>query len=109
MQERATDVCAVKPAKGQGMDAMEWEPVGEQSFKEICIRSSLSGDKEAYLLVVDESGTVSGAGRQVNRRKACEETRETRPVQGCGNRVRVPARAETYQRSAVPRQTPPSA
>ena len=41
MQERATDICAVKPAKGQGMDAKEWEPVGEQSFKEICIRTSL--------------------------------------------------------------------
>jgi hypothetical protein len=40
MQERATDICAVKPAKGQGMDAKEWEPVGEQSFKEICIRTT---------------------------------------------------------------------
>ena len=65
MQERATDVCAVKPAKDQGMDAKEWEPVGEQSFKEICIRTSLSGDKEAYLVLTDADGTVKACSQRV--------------------------------------------
>jgi len=58
IRERATEVCAVKPSKDSGLDARDWEPVGEESFKEICIRRGLSGDEEAYLLVVDGDGTA---------------------------------------------------
>ena len=47
------------------MDAKEWEPVGEQSFKEICIRTSLSGDKEAYLVLTDADGTVKACSQRV--------------------------------------------
>jgi len=32
--------------------------VGEESFKEICIRTGLTGDREAHLLVVDRDGTA---------------------------------------------------
>jgi hypothetical protein len=58
VRERVTEVCAVKPSKDSGLDARDWEPVGEESFKEICIRTGLTGDKEAYLLVVDRDGTA---------------------------------------------------
>ena len=68
VRERATEVCAVKPAKDSGLDARDWEPVGDENFKEICIRSGHTGDQEAYLLVVDESGTA----------KAC--TQKTYPL-----------------------------
>jgi hypothetical protein len=40
------------------LDARDWEPVGEESFKEVCIRTGLTGDREAYLLVVDRDGTA---------------------------------------------------
>jgi len=56
--ERAAEVVAVKPARDVGLDAREWEPVGEENFKEICIRTSLAGDKKAYLLVVDGDGSA---------------------------------------------------
>jgi len=58
VRERVTEVCAVKPSKNSGLDARDWEPVGEESFKEICVRTGLSGDREAYLLVVDDGGTA---------------------------------------------------
>ena len=35
VRERVTEVCAVKPSKDSGLDARDWEPVGEESFKEI--------------------------------------------------------------------------
>ena len=59
VRERAGEVCAVRPAKGAGLDARDWEPVGEENFKEICIRTT-TGDDEAYLLVVDGAGTAKG-------------------------------------------------
>lgn len=58
MQEKAVEVCAVKPAKGAGVDAQDWEPVGEEKFKEICLTVSLSGAREARLLVVDGEGVA---------------------------------------------------
>ena len=58
MRERAMELCAVKPGKNAGLDARDWEPVGEQNFKEICIRTGPTGDREAYLLVVDGNGTA---------------------------------------------------
>jgi len=58
VRERVTEVCAVKPSKNSGLDARDWEPVGEESFKEVCIRTGLTGDREAYLLVVDRDGTA---------------------------------------------------
>ena len=58
VREKAMEVCAVKPSKDSGLDARDWEPVGEESFKEICIRTVLTGDREAYLLVVDRDGTA---------------------------------------------------
>ena len=58
VRERAGELCAVKPARDAGLDAREWEPVGEVNFKDICIRTGPTGDREAYLLVVDETGTA---------------------------------------------------
>jgi hypothetical protein len=58
IREKAMEVCAVKPAKGAGLDARDWEPVGEENYKEICVRTSVTGDKEAYLLVVDGEGAA---------------------------------------------------
>ncbi len=58
LNERAGEVCAVKPAKDAGVDSRDWDPVGEESYKEICIRTSLAGDREVYLLVVDGDGTA---------------------------------------------------
>ena len=58
VNERAMEVCAVKPSRESGLDARDWEPVGEENLKEICIRLSPAGDSEAYLVVVDGSGTA---------------------------------------------------
>lgn len=58
VRERAAEVCAVKPAKDAGLDARDWEPVGEVNFKEICPCAGPCGDPEAYLVVVDSDGTV---------------------------------------------------
>jgi len=58
VRERAGEVCAVKPSRDSGLDARDWEPVGEENFKEICIRTGPTGDREAYLLVVDGGGTA---------------------------------------------------
>ena len=58
MRERAMEVCAVKPAKNEGLDAKDWDPVGEGSFKELCVRRSVTGDEEAYLVIVDETGSA---------------------------------------------------
>jgi hypothetical protein len=63
MRERAAEVCAVKPAKNAGLDARDWEPVGEENYKEICIRRGPTGDEEVYLVVVDAEG----------RAKACSQ------------------------------------
>jgi len=56
IKERVSDLCAVKPAKGAGLDPKDWDPVGEESYKEICIRRGPTGDEEAYLVVVDADG-----------------------------------------------------
>jgi len=68
VRERVTDLCAVKPSKDSGLDARDWEPVGEENFKEICVRIGPTGDEEAYLVVVDADG----------RAKAC--TQRTYPL-----------------------------
>jgi hypothetical protein len=70
VQERAVEVCAVKPAKDAGLDARDWEPVGEDSFKEVCIRSGPTGGQEAYVLVVDGGGTA----------KACTQKAYALPI-----------------------------
>lgn len=57
VRERVTDLCAVKPSKDSGLDARDWEPVGEENYKEICVRRGPSGDEEAYLVVVDGTGS----------------------------------------------------
>ena len=56
VRERVTDLCAVKPSKDSGLDARDWDPVGEENFREVCIRRGPSGDEEAYLVVVDGNG-----------------------------------------------------
>jgi len=56
VRERVTDLCAVKPSKDAGLDARDWDPVGEENFREVCIRRGPSGDEEAYLVVVDGNG-----------------------------------------------------
>jgi len=58
VRERVTDLCAVKPSKDSGLDARDWDPVGEENFKEICIRRGPTGDEEAYLVVVDRDGAA---------------------------------------------------
>jgi hypothetical protein len=58
VREKVTEVCAVKPSKNSGLDARDWEPVGDEIFKEVCIRTGLTGDREAYLLVVNRDGTA---------------------------------------------------
>ena len=68
IKERVSDLCAVKPAKGAGLDAKDWEPVGEENYKEICIHRGPTGDEEVYLVVVDADG----------RAKAC--TQRTYPL-----------------------------
>jgi len=68
VRERVTDLCAVKPSKDSGLDARDWEPVGEENFKEICMHRGPTGDEEAYLVVVDADG----------RAKAC--TQRTYPL-----------------------------
>ena len=68
VRERVTDLCAVKPSKDAGLDARDWEPVGEENYKEVCIRRGPTGDEEAYLVVVDADG----------RAKAC--TQRTYPL-----------------------------
>jgi len=64
LHERATEVCAVRAAEGQGIDAREWEPVGEENLKEICIRAGAGWDKEAFLLVVDGKGAVKACSQK---------------------------------------------
>jgi hypothetical protein len=56
VRERVTDLCAVKPSKDAGLDARDWDPVGEENYKEICVRRGPTGDEEAYLVVVDADG-----------------------------------------------------
>ena len=68
LNDRTVEVCAVKPSKDSGLDARDWVPVGDVNFKDSCIRTGPMGDREAYLLVVDEGGTV----------KAC--TQKTYPL-----------------------------
>jgi len=68
VRERVTDLCAVKPSKDSGLDARDWDPVGEENYKEICVRIGPTGDEEAYLVVVDADG----------RAKAC--TQRTYPL-----------------------------
>jgi hypothetical protein len=58
VRERVAEVCAVKPSKDSGLDARDWRPVDEVNFKEICIRAGPTGDRDAYLLVVDGDGTA---------------------------------------------------
>ena len=70
VQERALEVCAVKPSRDSGLDAREWEPVGEESFKEICIRSGGMTSGEAHLLIVDADGTA----------KACTQKTYALPI-----------------------------
>ena len=62
-REKVMEVCAVKPARDAGLDARDWEPVGEENFREVCVRIGPSGDEEAYLVVVDRDG----------RAKACTQ------------------------------------
>ena len=65
VRERVTEVCAVKPAKGAGLDAKDWDPVGEENYKEICIRRGPIGDEEAYLLIVDETGSAKACTQKL--------------------------------------------
>jgi hypothetical protein len=65
VREKVTEVCAVKPAKGAGLDAKDWDPVGEENYKEICIRRGPTGDEEAYLLIVDETGSAKACTQKL--------------------------------------------
>jgi hypothetical protein len=58
MRERVMEVCALQPATDSGLDSRQWEPVGAECFKELCVRNDLMGNREAYLLVVDAKGTA---------------------------------------------------
>jgi len=65
VREKVTEVCAVKPSKDSGLDARDWEPVGEENYKELVIRRSLCDDREAYLVVVDADGTAKACTQKV--------------------------------------------
>jgi hypothetical protein len=65
VRERVTDLCAVKPSKDSGLDARDWEPVGEENFREVCIRRGPIGDEEAYLLIVDETGSAKACTQKL--------------------------------------------
>jgi hypothetical protein len=68
VREKVVVVCTVKPSKDSGLDARDWDPVGEENYKELVIRRSLCDEREAYLVVVDADG----------RTKAC--TQRTYPL-----------------------------
>jgi hypothetical protein len=65
VRERVTEICAVKPSKDSGLDARDWEPVGEENFKELVTRRSLCDEREAYLVVVDADGTAKACTQKV--------------------------------------------
>jgi len=79
VRERATEVCAVKPARGAGLDARDWEPVGEENFKELCARTGPCGEPATLGL-----GGLAG----VCRRRAHAVARK-RNASACG-KGRVP-------------------
>jgi len=54
---KACAVCAVKPAGDAGEEGpAEWEPVGENSWKEVACDEGFTGAGGYHLLVVDEDG-----------------------------------------------------
>ena len=56
---KAIAVCAVKPASGPNMRTTgNWEPVGQQSHKDIARDDGMQGQGNYHLLIVDKSGTA---------------------------------------------------
>ncbi|MCX5653802.1 MAG: hypothetical protein NTY65_04020 [Planctomycetota bacterium] len=48
-----------------GYSARDWEPVGEENYKELVVRRGLGDDREAYLVVVDADGTAKACTQKV--------------------------------------------
>ena len=65
VREKAMEVCAVKPSKDSGLDARDWEPVGEENYKELVVRRGLGDEREAYLVVVDADGTAKACTQKI--------------------------------------------
>ena len=65
VREKAMEVCAVKTSKDSGLDARDWEPVGEENYKELVVRRGLGDEREAYLVVVDADGTAKACTQKV--------------------------------------------
>ena len=78
VRERAAEVCAVKPSKDSGLDAREWEPVGEENFKEICIRTE-SGRRPGS---VPAGGGWNGVRKGLH---AADISAADRPADGLGD------------------------
>ena len=61
---KAIAVCAVKYPYGQSLGAGEWEPVGQQSYKEIARDDGMQGGGNYHLLVVDKAGTAKACSME---------------------------------------------
>ena len=68
LSERVAELCPVRPAKGSVVDACAFDPVGVESFRELCITAGPDGQRQALVVLVDAEGVA----------KAC--TQKTYPV-----------------------------
>jgi hypothetical protein len=58
-------LCAVQPAPGSDPRTKgNWEPVGQQSYKEIARDEGIYGKGNYHVLVVDENGTAKACSRK---------------------------------------------
>jgi len=59
-------LCAVQPAPGsERRGARDWEPVGQQSYKDIARDEGIYGRGNYHVLVVDEHGTAKACSRKL--------------------------------------------
>jgi hypothetical protein len=64
LNEKAVDVCAVRPAIESRQNPNDWQPVGQASFKEVAMARSQHHGPEAYLVVVDEAGWAKACSQR---------------------------------------------
>ena len=61
----ACDVCAVKPgSRVARTKTRDWEPVGEESWKEIARDNGRRGGGKYHLVIVDQDGTPKACSRE---------------------------------------------
>ena len=56
LSERVAELCPVRPTKGSVVDACAFDPVGVESFRELCITAGTDGQRQALVLLVDAEG-----------------------------------------------------